>query len=151
MGDFSLDLKATIAIIALILTLIIALYFQWWRNRKNLSYEILSDTALLTSDEKIREKIQILYEGTPVKDVRLFILKIINNGSQPIKSDDFEKPLSFVFSEDAQILSIETVSVNPDNLDVSVTSQLNKLSIAPILLNSGDFFQLKASSSHFEK
>jgi hypothetical protein len=150
MGDFSLDLRAVLTIISILTTIFVALTFQWWRNRKILSYQIISNTALLTANEEIREKLKILYEKKPVKNVRLFILRIINNGIQSIDDKDFKKPLSFTFSDDARVLSVETIEVNPNNLDVSVTPDGNRIVIEPILLNSKDFFDLKVLVSSYE-
>jgi hypothetical protein len=150
MGDFSLDLKALLTITAIITTIVIAYTANWRRNRKSLSYQTISNVVLLNTAEIIREKLQILYEGMPVKNVRLLLLKIINDGFQPIDEKDFKKTLDFVFTEEAQILSAEIQSVNPENLDISFTFENNKLSIKPILLNSKDFIEIKFIVSTYE-
>jgi hypothetical protein len=151
MGDFSLDLKAVLTIIGIITAITLAIIFQWWRKRKILSYQIISNTSLLTANEEIREKLQILYEGQPVKNVRLFIIKLINNGKQPIDEKDFKKPINFIFSDEARVLSVEKMSVSPDNLEVSLNSENEKISINPTLLNSKDFIEIKAIVSTYEK
>lgn len=151
MGDFSLDLKAILTIIGILTAVIIAYAANWWRNRKSLSYLIIGDTPLLTSSEEIRKEIQILYKGQPVKDVRLLILKIINDGHQPIDEKDFKKSVDFIFADDAHILSVETISVIPDNLLVETSFNENVLSLDPILLNSKDSIELKVIVSSYEE
>jgi hypothetical protein len=154
MPDFSLNLNGIIAIIAIITTITVAYFANWWRNRKKLSYEIIAESLLLTADEEIKDDLQILYKGAEVKNVHLLILKIINNGNQPILSNDFEKPLNLVFSEDAEILSAKPVSVRPENLDVSITFEKNILALTPLLMNSEDFALIKliisSNSSQFK-
>lgn len=51
MGDFSIDLKSLVSIIALLATITIG-YLTWRRTHKSLSYEILADSPLLTTRRK---------------------------------------------------------------------------------------------------
>lgn len=143
MSDFYLNLNGIIAILAIITTVTVAYFANWWRNRKNLSYEIITNTLLLTAKKEIREKLQILYEEKPVKNVHLFLIKITNNGKQPIDEKDFKKTLDFVFSEDGKILSAEIIKMRPANLQASLNFENNKISVNPILLNSKDSFEIK--------
>lgn len=144
MGDFPLDLKSIVAIISLITSLIAAVISIKWRAKKFLTYEILSDSALLTSSESIRDNLKILYNDKAVKNVRLFKIKITNSGKHPIDDKDFKKTLDFIFAADAEILTAETISVSPENLDATFIVDNNKISIKPTLLNSGEFFIIKA-------
>ena len=63
-----------IAIIAIIISIILYLI---QRRRKSLSWEIISNTPLLSIDEEIKGDLQILFAGKPVQDIQLIILKII--------------------------------------------------------------------------
>jgi hypothetical protein len=69
------------------------------RRKKSLPYQVLAATPLLTVNEELKGKIQVTFEGTPVQNVHLVLLKILNNGNVPIASSDFELPLSFSFGE----------------------------------------------------
>ncbi len=150
MGDFTLDLKATIAIVAIITAIIIAYLVNWWRNRKSISYEILSNAPLLSANEVIRDRIQILYDGSPVKNVHLLTLKVINDGRLPIVNSDFIKPLCFKFPEDAQILSFEVIDLKPNNLEVELTCKENSLFVKTDLLNSSDSITMKVIASSYK-
>lgn len=111
--DFStIDLKVILAALALLVALFTLLYFQWWRGRKSLSYDVVSSTPLLTAADEIRNDLQILYRGAPVQNVRLLIIKVINDGYQPIKKDDFDDGLNFDFSEGTQFLSYGVVKTS---------------------------------------
>ncbi len=96
--DFrTIDLRVVLAAITAVIGLITIFYFQWWRNRKRLSYDMLSDVLLVSADEEVRDKVEIRFEGNPVKNVRLMVIKLVNDGYLPIKKDEFEQPLKFLF------------------------------------------------------
>lgn len=143
MVDLTLDLKSIIAIIAVITAVIIAYLANWRRNRKSLAYQIITRVSLISPPNSIRDNLQILYHGQPINNLQIFLLRIINNGKQPIDEKDFKKPLSFIFSEDAQVLSVETIEINPENLEVNFEKDGNKIALNPVLLNSNDSIEIK--------
>jgi hypothetical protein len=147
--DFTtIDWKVVIATLAFIVALITLVYFQWWRNRKRLSYEILSNAVLVSAEGEIRDSVEIRFAGQPVTNVRLIIIKLINDGYIPIKKDDFEKPIRFIFSE-ATILTAEKVKFNPENLGVEIHHHNDWLEITPALFNRKDYAQFKVLLSGY--
>lgn len=142
--DFvTIDWKVIIGLIAILVTLFGLIYFQWWRNRKSLSYEVIT-TALLTAADEIKNDLQILYKGAPIKNAHLVIIKVTNDGYQPIKKDDFEDGLVFEFSEGTQFLSYEIIKPHPSNLKVVLIAPvLHRLGVEPLLLNSKDSFEIR--------
>jgi hypothetical protein len=144
----TIDWKVIIGVIAVILTGFGLLYFQWWRNRKRLSYEVLSNVILISTEEEIRDKVEIHFEGQPVKNVRLIVVKLINDGYVPIKKDDFEKGVRFVFPG-ARILTSEKVKFHPDNMRTIVSYRDDWTEIAPTLFNRKDYVQFKALISDY--
>lgn len=140
--DFrTIDWRVIFAFLAIIVAVVLAFYFQWWRNRKRLSYEILSDVELVSS-ERIRDKIEIRYEGKPVESVHLVVVKLINDGYQPIKKDEFEKPIKFIF-RGGKILSAEKETFQPENIATAVFYQDRYVEITPTLFNRKDYVQFK--------
>jgi hypothetical protein len=120
--DFTtIDWKVILAALALLVALVTLLYFQWWRNRKRLSYEILSDVELVSSD-KIRDKIEIRFEGKVVESVHLVVVKLINDGYQPIRKEEFEKPIKFIF-RGGNVLSAEREKFQPENVGTKISYQ----------------------------
>jgi hypothetical protein len=113
------------------------------RQRKALSYEILSDESLLSVKNEIKGKLQILYEGKAVQQMRLIVLRIFNSGNVPIQISDYEQSTQLCFGKNAQILSAEVVGVDPKELNVSINIEENKVIVNPILLNKTDFFKIK--------
>lgn len=45
------------------------------KNKKSLSYKIENKTALLTVNDEIKGKLQIVYDGIPIKDVHLILYR----------------------------------------------------------------------------
>lgn len=149
--DFStIDWKVLLGAAAFIVGLITLVYFQWWRNRKRLSYEVLSNVVLLSAEEEIQDKVEIRYEGQPVKNVRLIVIKLINDGYVPIKKDDFEKVVRFVFP-DAKILTSEKVKFQPENLATQMAYRDDWVEMDPALFNRKDYVQFKVLLSNYSK
>jgi len=147
---WTIDWKVIIGALALIVGVITLIYFQWWRNRKRLSYEILSNVDLLSTEKEIQDKVEIRYEGQPVKNVRLIVIKLINDGYVPIKKDDFEKRVRFVFP-DAKILTSEKVKFHPENLATQMAYRDDWAEMDPALFNRGDYIQFKVLLSNYSK
>lgn len=144
----TIDWKVILAAGALVVALIALIYFQWWRNRKRMSYEIISNELLISSEEAIRDEIEITYRGTPVKNVRLVVIKLINDGYLPIKKDEFDNYVRITFPN-GTVLSAEKLKFYPDNIDTSISYADDWVEIDPALFNRGDYIILKALVSTF--
>jgi hypothetical protein len=138
-------------ILALIAIGVSILIYLLQRNRKSLSYEVLSDTPLLTLKEELEGRLQILYEGTPIKNAQLIVIRILNSGNMPIPANDYERPLQFVFGNSAKILSAEVTDKVPDNLLANVTVTDHGFELKPTLLNSKDSITVKVLVSDYQK
>lgn len=152
MQDFSLDnvlrlvpiVAVTVGILAIVSAISIAYFVNWWRLRKSLAYVVRTYTAIFSIDPELGKKIQILYDGKPITNARLFVITLLNDGRQPVEEKDFsKKSIDFVFSKSGQILSAEVTHVNPADLIVEKEEKENIVSIKPLLLNKGDSFEIK--------
>jgi hypothetical protein len=119
---------------------IITAVFIYWlqRSKKSLSYQILSETPLVTNEKALKQKIQILFEGETIPDAHLIVFKVFNDGNTPILSGDFAAPPRFFFGEGSKILSVEVTDSNPKSLKPTVTIQPSRIEIEKTLLNNGD-------------
>jgi subtilisin-like proprotein convertase family protein len=131
---------ATGSIIAAILS--VTIYFLT-RKKKALSYEVLSEYPLISIDDEIKGKLQILYGGNPVENVHLLLVKFINNGNIPIIASDFERHLTLRLKGESNVLSAVRVKASPDNLTASLEIKDKVITVAPALMNGGDFFTVK--------
>jgi len=118
--------------------------WYWQRHKKRLTYRTVSKTALLTRREEIGGKIEVLYDGTPVKDIAIYVIEIANDGNVPIRSADFESDLLIGFDPRANILSCAVIDQFPEALAVDHMVEDHRIYIQPLLLNSKDKFTVKA-------
>src|SRR5438445_4223381 len=89
-----------VALIAIFLTIA-------QRSRKEIVYEVVSDTPILSVRGEIKDQIQVLYKGKPLADARLIILRVWNLGNTPISLNDYVEPINFDFGQKAEILDAD--------------------------------------------
>lgn len=130
---------------------VVAIFLYWMqRQRKALSYEIISRTPLLSMEEEVQGKLQILFDDKLVQGVHLVAVRIINSGNVPIVSADYERPVNLSFGENTQILTAEVSETNPEILRATAAIEDTKVVLAPVLLNSEDSITLKILVSQFD-
>jgi hypothetical protein len=71
--------------------------------------------------------------GHPVRNLSLVEVLIGNVGNEPIRRDDYEKPLSLEFNDDARILSVQVLTTRPPNLDPQLEIRDGEIAIAPLM------------------
>lgn len=136
-----------VSLLGIIISIVIALS---QRTRMGLVYYVLTETALLSIDDEIKQKISIKYGNKKVQNIHLVILKIENRGNIAIASSHYEQPLIFSFPE-SEIISNEVIEVSPKNLKPIVTIEASRLLINPILLNKKDYIVNKLIFSKYRK
>ena len=55
--------------------------YRLQKLNKRLAYEIISRTTLLTVREELENKVQVLYDGSPVQSLTVFLVRVWNAGS----------------------------------------------------------------------
>jgi hypothetical protein len=132
--------RTILATVAICVTLTL---FLVARRRRRLSY-LLSDTRVLGVHEAVNpSRVKILFDGSPVTDVHLVMITVNNSGNEPIKVEDFERPLRFSWAEPAGILAAEVEGVNPEALQPKIRTDTNGIVLEPLLLNPGDWLRIK--------
>jgi hypothetical protein len=133
-------MQAIIGIVAIFITIL--LYLKT-RKRKSLTYEVVSEYPLISVDDEIKGKLQILFNGEAIENVHLLSIKFINDGNIPISAGDYERPLTINFEGESNLLSAEFVKGNPVNLIASLKVQNKIIELEPVLMNGSDFFLVK--------
>lgn len=127
------------------------------QTRKNLMFTVISNTLILPIldvGDQARDKLQILFDGKPMSDARLVVLKLWNSGNVPIEIDDYENrnPIKFNFGDKAEVLNVEVLETTPSNLKSRVNASLKadrgNVVLEPLLLNNQDTITLKVLLSH---
>lgn len=124
--------------------------FLLQRRRKALSYEVVSRTSLMSVKEEVKGRVQILFDGTPVSDAHMMIMRVTNAGNVPIVPSDYLRPVKFGFGEMVQILSAEVMETSPHNIEASVEVDTGAVILTPVLLNGGDSITLKILLAQYE-
>lgn len=121
------------------------------RRRKNLSYEIISRTPLLSAREELAGRFQILFEGKRVKEVQMVVVRITNSGNVPITTTDYERPVSLDLGDKAEVLGADVTDTKPDGLEVSIgVKERRRVVLNPSLLNPNDSITLKLLVSAYQ-
>ena len=139
-------------IIGIIVTIVVAfVVYLKQRSRKEIAYDVIANTPVLSIDKEVKGKLQVLYEGKPIDDARLVVLRIWNSGKSPISSIDYERPLTFDFGENSEVLDATIIETKPPDLkeDAAIEKSLNKAIVKPLLLNSNNSIKLKVLLTNF--
>lgn len=150
-GFFGVIVALLIGAAAISLTL-------WLRNRKALTYDVISDVPIVTlrpgETNGIAEDIEIRYKGTTVRDVRLIVVRIWNSGNVPIVPNDYVEPLSLTFR--GQLLASDVIDSTPPQLrrDLfaggGVGPDTATVAFKQVLLNAGDSVSVQAVLTRFK-
>lgn len=136
-----------IGVLAIIAAVIIYLK---QRLHKNISYEIISKSSLLSVNDEIKQDVQISFKGKLVQQVSLIILRIFNSGNVPVLSTDFESPIAITLGKNAIVLTAEIIDKQPDCLPTLITSEDSRIILAPTLLNPRDSVTLRMLVTNLE-
>ncbi len=158
---------AVLAILATVVVTVVVYLRQ--RQRKALEYQIVAVSPLVSVADEVKGKLQILFEGSPIQNAHLIVVKFVNTGNTPITESDFVAPLSLVFREDhlqtsdiggkqsnifiigrAKVLSAEVIETKPPNSQVSITAKDAAVIVRPSLLNPQDSITIKVLVTELE-
>ncbi|MDN4523958.1 hypothetical protein [Fictibacillus fluitans] len=141
-------------LISLIATIISALLGLWiyhkQKTKKELHYEIISATSLLSGSQfGDFGDLKVYFKNEEIKeDIILVILKMKNTGNVSILAADWEKPIRI-----NDILAADIVEKMPNHLEVNISRSINEkfIEVEPMLLNKGDYFVIKLLTKSFKK
>lgn len=162
--------QTVIAIVLGVAAIVVSvLIYLLQRNRKDLSYEVLTEASLLKMGDQITNELKIDFRGKPVSNLHLLEIRFINSGNASITPSDFVEPLEIYFpftSNNTGILTADIENTNPKDLSVplrgytpneefmktekggeapqiSAGFAFTNAQVSPVLLNKGDSFTVK--------
>jgi hypothetical protein len=133
-----------VAVIAIFVSIAIAIRTK---NKKELSYEVLSATSLISvNDKDIQKTLKITLNGNEIKDdISLVLVRIINSGNVPVKESDFNDDINI--SASSPIIWADIKERKPSNLYPELETDIGEIfdviTVKPLLMNSGDEFTVK--------
>lgn len=132
--------EVIVGVIALLVTIYL---YRLTKNRKSLSYQVLSESPLISISDDIKSDLKVLYKDKEVENVHLLLIRFVNDGNVPVAATDFERPLSVNLEGEPDIISAEVAESIPANLDPLLEVNNKVIKVAPTLMNAGDSFNVK--------
>jgi len=121
----------------------IAIFIGDHKN-KTISFEILSESTVADVTSPLGAKIQVLYDGKKLKNLKTIFIRIINSGNVSIKKTDFEKDLQLLFGKNVRVLASRVDYAYPNNLSVKPIVKDDRVLVSPLLLNPKDEFTIES-------
>jgi len=136
---------------ALALLTILATFYLFWlqRQRKSLSYEVISSTNLLSISETIKDTLEVRRNGVPIPGLHLIVIRLTNTGNVPITTTDYETPITFSFKEAGIVLEAQITTTRPKNIKATMEFDPTSVRLSPSLLNPKDSIELKILLTRF--
>jgi hypothetical protein len=138
-------------VIITVLLSILPVFISWKQTqRKSFSYSISSRLNILDIEGDIKSKLQITFGSRNIQDLYLIIVRFSNSGNTPIIPSDFYRPIEINFGKSSEILSVEILEQSPKKLGAVTSHTSESIEVSPLLLNKGDFFEVKVLVTEFQ-
>jgi hypothetical protein len=119
----------------------------YWRNKKRsekaFAFKILIDTPLISHQEAAEGKVQIMFKGKEVKNVRLIEVELRSSGEKEITANDFDYPITLRFPDDAEVLEASVSEHFPAAFIPEIEINPTFVTLKPKVMNRGDRLKIK--------
>jgi len=85
------------------------------RTIKEISYQVISDTPIISIGDELKGRMALLVDGREVKEAWLLVVKIWNSGNVPIKRNDLDVPITLNV-EGRTVIDAEIQETQPNDL-----------------------------------
>lgn len=112
-----------------------------WRadlESRSLRFVVLSRASLQPTVGTEVPDLKVTLNGVELSSPTLTVVRLSNDGAQPIPASDFEGKIRLVIAAPAKLVRASVTEVSPTDLSPSLTKESNSILIAPMLLNPGD-------------
>jgi hypothetical protein len=136
---FLIDWKFLVGSILAVLGLVIPLYlWQVDLSSHSLSLRLVSSSALQPVSSAQFQDLQVTLNGTKITTPYLSSFEMINTGSKPILSSDFESSIEVQGLGNVRLITAQVTGTDPKEIPIKVSVESNRLTIAPFLSNPND-------------
>jgi hypothetical protein len=134
-----IDWKFIVGSLLAIAGLAIPLYlWQVDLSSHSLSLKRISSSALQPATSAQFQDLQVTLNGTRIASPYLSSFELINTGSKPILSSDFESPIEIRGEGNLQLISAQVTATDPPEIPVKISIESNRINVAPFLSNPND-------------
>ena len=130
---FSIMFLATLAGIAVPVWL--------WRadsNARSLHFRLVSQTSLQPTETTKVSGLKVSVDGVEIVSPFLSVIELVNDGTKPIPSSDFEAPIELRTQVGASVVRASVTSTSPKNLQANLYTEQQSIQVKPLLLNPTD-------------
>ncbi|NOQ68761.1 MAG: hypothetical protein GQ573_01405 [Gammaproteobacteria bacterium] len=143
LDDNKWAISTLLAVLALVIPIMLYLVSL---PDKSLTYQIISKSELIGTNISVDDLV-IKIKDQPIKEAYIYLIKILNEGAEPITKNDFERPMFLRFVDGTKIFHVKFKNKKPDNLSLTYAIEENVISINPFLFNPADEFDIEILSS----
>lgn len=104
----------------------------------SLSLKLVSSSALQPPSSTQFQDLQVTLNGKEISSPYLSSFEMVNTGSKPILSSDFESSIEIQGIDNVQLVSAQVTGTDPKDIPVKILIDSNRLKIAPFLSNPND-------------
>lgn len=125
-------------VLVLAATIAVPIAYQWYSERVALEVQIWSQSVLVERPGGL-EKLDVKWDGVPVKGLSRIDVAVVNTGWKPIRPIDIVSPIEITL-DSGQVLEVRPDRVEPRNVEIRfiVDSSRRSVTLEAPLLNRGD-------------
>lgn len=130
---------SSITLLATVAGIVVPIWI--WRadlTSKSLEFRVASQASLEPAKSGDIKGLQITLDSAPLDRPYLTVVELLNDGSKPIPSSEFEGPVEVKLSGGTKVVRAQLVSSSPKSLEAKLTFTENSVAVAPLLLNPED-------------
>lgn len=131
--------SSSITLLVTVVGIVIPIWI--WRadqTSKALEFRVVSQASLEPAKSGDIKGLQITLDSAPLDRPYLTVVELLNDGSKPIPSSEFEGPVEVRLSDGTKVVRAQLVSSKPKSLEARLTFTENSVAVAPLLLNPED-------------
>lgn len=132
-------LSVILSVFGIAITLLV---YRLQISPRRISYEVISNSPVVSISQAVKDRVQVQFEGQLVKEVHQVVISLCNSGDQFVSAKDFVSPIKFEFGN-AQILDLPKIlNTEPHDLRERVSIRCDEskkfVIMEPLLLNKND-------------
>lgn len=85
------------------------------KSKKEITYQIVSDAPIASINQAVADRVELRFDGNPIKEARILVLKVWNSGNVAVKRDDYDEPITFTF-HGRTVISSDILETTPTDL-----------------------------------
>lgn len=138
--------SATAGVLAVALALFVFFQDRTDKSQRLEVHQISRTTLVNPALSSPTRRVEISYNGRKISDYAVFQFRISNSGGQPIRTADYEVPVTLNFGNVEQILWADQTSADPDALRIETQIKSKVVQLSNVLLNPKDSVTLEVAT-----